>query len=297
MLQRLTRSLPYDITANVSLYNLNPEETVINKSVPENTIPTEEPASEGPGNRMLSAGSSALEYLYNATGGNGKFNKVVDFLGIMAEAESFKGKQTSNASSSASGIFHFLVGNGGGHTKEGKKERLGQYDAKGVLRTSSFETAKKRLRVMMGSKAYSDSIARQPGLVQELNSVLKASTPDDLSPQRQAILAFANLKMTSGDFDSYLEGKQKAEDVYGKVWVTRGKTHSNPEIAKNWRNAVNRSAGTSHHQYFGITNAGAAAAFGDNTASPHPYGAGIPTGKLHNGGVISQKIIANKTLV
>jgi hypothetical protein len=66
----------------------------------------------------------------------------------MAEAE--KGKQTYSLTSSASGIFHF-PGNGGGHNKAGVKEDLGQYDAKGVLRTSSFETAKKRLRAMMGN--------------------------------------------------------------------------------------------------------------------------------------------------
>jgi hypothetical protein len=39
----------------------------------------------------------------------------------MAEAESFKGKQTYSLTSSASGIFHFLTGNGGGHNKAGVK--------------------------------------------------------------------------------------------------------------------------------------------------------------------------------
>jgi hypothetical protein len=43
----------------------------------------------------------------------------------MAEAESFKGKQTYSLTSSASGIFHFLTGNGGGHNKAGVKEDLG----------------------------------------------------------------------------------------------------------------------------------------------------------------------------
>jgi hypothetical protein len=37
----------------------------------------------------------------------------------MAEAESFK--QTYSLTSSASGIFHFLTGNGGGHNKAGVK--------------------------------------------------------------------------------------------------------------------------------------------------------------------------------
>jgi hypothetical protein len=55
--------------------------------------------------------------------------------------------------------------------------------------------------------------------VYELSTVLPR-TPDDLSPQKQAILAYANLKMQSNDFSSYLQGKQAASDVYGKVWVT-----------------------------------------------------------------------------
>jgi hypothetical protein len=58
----------------------------------------------------------------------------------MAEAE--KGKQTHSLTSSASGIFHF-PGNGGGHNKAGVKEDLGQYDAKGVLRTSSLKQQRK----------------------------------------------------------------------------------------------------------------------------------------------------------
>jgi hypothetical protein len=56
-----------------------------------------------------------------------------------------------------------------------------------------LETAKKRLRAMMGNPKYSDSIKKQPGLVYELSTVLQARTPDDLSPQKQAILAYANL--------------------------------------------------------------------------------------------------------
>jgi hypothetical protein len=72
-----------------------------------------------------------------------------------------------------------------------------------------------------GDPKYSDSIKKQPGLVYELSTVLQARTPDDLSPQKQAILAYANLKMQSNDFSSYLSaGKQAASDVYGKVWVT-----------------------------------------------------------------------------
>jgi adenine C2-methylase RlmN of 23S rRNA A2503 and tRNA A37 len=57
---------------------------------------------------------------YNATDGTNNFDKVVDFLGTMAEAESFKVSRLT-VTSSASGIFHFLTGNGGGHNKAGVK--------------------------------------------------------------------------------------------------------------------------------------------------------------------------------
>jgi hypothetical protein len=56
----------------------------------------------------------------------------------MAEAESFTGRP------------HLIrlrnipfPGNGGGHNKAGVKEDLGQYDAKGVLRTSSLKQQRK----------------------------------------------------------------------------------------------------------------------------------------------------------
>jgi hypothetical protein len=65
---------------------------------------------------------------------------------------------------------------------------------------------------MMGNP-YSDSIKKQPGLVYEL-TVLQARTPDDLSPQKQAILAYANLKMQSNDFSSYLQGTS----CFRRVW-------------------------------------------------------------------------------
>jgi hypothetical protein len=59
----------------------------------------------------------ALEHLYNATDGTNNFDKVVDFLGTMAEAESFKGKQTYSLNHPfLYHSFHF-TGNGGGTTK------------------------------------------------------------------------------------------------------------------------------------------------------------------------------------
>jgi hypothetical protein len=39
----------------------------------------------------------------------------------MAEAEVLRVKQTYSLTSSASGIFHFLTGSGGGHNKAGVK--------------------------------------------------------------------------------------------------------------------------------------------------------------------------------
>lgn len=285
----LTKSLPFDITSNQSHFNLNPSNIVIE---PEAAVISPEASTTEPANTAenplnpFKAASSALEYLYNATDTSNSFHKVVDFLGTMAEAESFKGKQTYNENSSASGIFHFLIGNGGGHDKNGKRVPLGQYDAKGVLRTSSFETAKKRLKAMMSSAKWASNIEKQPGLVSELNSVLQARTPDDLSPQRQALLAYANLKMKSGDFDNYLQGKDTAANVYGKVWVTHGKTHTPTEITSNWKNAIARSNNKSHLEYFGIL-----------PSTPHPYGANIPAPAYRSGGVILKSIIDKKTLI
>jgi hypothetical protein len=116
---RLTRSLPLDIDAKVSFYNLSPAPTVIAPSPAVATTAT--PAAVDPTTSALFGGaSSALEHLYNATDGTNNFDKVVDFLGTMAEAESFKGKQTYSLSS-ASGIFHFLTGNGGGQQSRRKR--------------------------------------------------------------------------------------------------------------------------------------------------------------------------------
>jgi hypothetical protein len=59
----------------------------------------------------------------------------------MAEAESFRVSRPTVLTSSASGIFHFLTGNGG-KSRYAKRD-LGQYDAKGVLRTSSLKQQRK----------------------------------------------------------------------------------------------------------------------------------------------------------
>jgi hypothetical protein len=62
---------------------------------------------------------------------------------------------------------------------------------------------------------YSDSIKKQPGLVSFLLYFRHAHRT--ICPHtKQAILAYANLKMQSNDFSSYLQGKQAASDVYGR---------------------------------------------------------------------------------
>jgi hypothetical protein len=194
---------------------------------------------------------SLLEKLYKSTETKGTFDKLVSLLGIMAEAESFKGTKKYNKESSASGIFHFLVGNGGGYNKRGQKISKGKYDANGNRKTSSFQTAQKRLSNMIYSDAYSENIEAQNLLV-PLSKILKANTPDDLTEEQQAVLAFVNLKMKSSSLGNYLDGKMSADDVYGKEWVTRGKTHSDESIKTNWANAIIRGEGKNHYEYFGI---------------------------------------------
>jgi hypothetical protein len=58
--------------------------------------------------------------------------------------------------------------------------------------------------------------------------------------------------MQSNDFSSYLQGKQAASDVYGKVWVTEV-AHIATEIKTNWQNAIKRSVNQkSNHAFFGL---------------------------------------------
>jgi hypothetical protein len=71
---------------------------------------------------------------------------------------------------------------------------------------------------MMGNPKYSDSIKKQPGLVYELSTA--GTHTGRFVPTKQAILAYANLKMQSNDFSSYLQ-ENKLLQTYGKVWVTK----------------------------------------------------------------------------
>jgi hypothetical protein len=71
---------------------------------------------------------------------------------------------------------------------------------------------------MMGNPKYSDSIKTARLSVRAFYT--SGTHTGRFVPTKQAILAYANLKMQSNDFSSYLQGKQAASDVYGKVWVT-----------------------------------------------------------------------------
>lgn len=303
---------PLDITSTESLFNLNPEKVVYTRTptvAAANSDAAKSPFGEPPGNSVLgvdlasNAASAAdpsvpqggwewphqespLELLYNMTDRTGakNFSKVAGFLGNIAEAESFKGKIPYNTSSSASGAFHFLVGNGGGYTKDGKRHRLGQYDKSGVLRTSSFETAKKRLGVLVGDKAIAGKINSVPALKGEVARIMQARTPDDLSYQQQAMLAYANLKLTSQAFDNFLHNKAKAADVYAKSWVTLSGSHSMKDIHKNWNNAERRGGGLpAALKFLGISGVG-----GD-------YAANIP--KLADGGRLLNRLDAKRILI
>lgn len=193
-----------------------------------------------------------LKRLYGATEKRGDFNKVVELLGNMAEVESFKGTKKYNKKSSASGIFHFLVGNGGGYNKRGQKVKYGRYNASGGQATSSFQTAQNRLKNMMTSDDYAEAIESQ-NLTPALIDILKAKNPDELSEHQQAVLAYANLKMKGSNFGKYLEGKLNASDLYASDWVTKSDVHSKDSILKNWNNALIRGKGKNHFKYFGLS--------------------------------------------
>jgi hypothetical protein len=137
---RLTRSLPLDIDAKVSFYNLSPAPTVISFACGRGYNSYSSSPSRS-NNKRFGGASSALEHLYNATDGTNNFDKVVDFLGTMAEAELRVSRPTVSPHPPRN--IPFLTGNGGGHNKAGVKEDLGQYDAKGVLRTSSLKQQRK----------------------------------------------------------------------------------------------------------------------------------------------------------
>jgi hypothetical protein len=77
---------PLDIDAKVSFYNLSPAPTVISFACGRGYNSYSSSPSRS-NNKRFGGASSALEHLYNATDGTNNFDKVVDFLGTMAEAE------------------------------------------------------------------------------------------------------------------------------------------------------------------------------------------------------------------
>jgi hypothetical protein len=88
--------------------------------------------------------------------------------------------------------------------------------------------------------------------VYELSTVLQARTPDDLSPQKQAILAYANLKMQSNDFSLAICRKTSC---FRRVWqgLEVAIAYIATEIKTNWQNAIKRSVNQkSNHAFFGL---------------------------------------------
>lgn len=233
--------ITYDITDNNSYFNLD-DSIVVQRPVDTDDLLTSSVSPTTNNHLTIAKGESSLEKLYEATDGEGDFNKVVDFLGNMAEAESMKGKQTYNTKSSAAGIYHFLVGDGGGYDKDGKRTLLGQHDKSGTIRSSSFETAKRRLKLLANNPEYSSEITKHEGLVKDIGTILSAKVPDELTVQQQSILAYANLKLRSSDFTDYLKGRKNAVDVYSKVWVTYKDQDSLKAITRNWNRAVKSNA-------------------------------------------------------
>jgi len=190
--------------------------------------------------QMFEEDKPLLERFYLSTENRGSFPKLLDLLGTMAEAESYKGKKKYSTKSSAAGIFHFLVSNGGGYNKSGQRVKHGAYNVKGLPAGSSFQTAQNRLRRLMANPKYADKLTAQ-GLEPHLAKVLEAKTPDDLNNEEQAMLAYANLKMKSDSLGKYLKGQMTGADLYAKEWVTTGsKNHSKDGINSNWKNALIR---------------------------------------------------------
>jgi hypothetical protein len=132
---------PINIDAKVSFYNLSPAPTVIAPSPAAVATTASQQPVDPTTSALFGGASSALEHLYNATDGTNNFDKVVDFLGTMAEAESFRVADLQSHLIRLRNIpFPYRRRRA---QQSRRKEDLGQYDAKGVLRTSSFETAKK----------------------------------------------------------------------------------------------------------------------------------------------------------
>jgi hypothetical protein len=101
-----------------------------------------------------------------------------------------------------------------------------------------------------------------------------------LSPQKQAILAYANLKMQSNDFSSYLQ-ENKLLQTYGGLGNPR--QHSDGEIKTNWQNAIKRSVNQkSNHAFFGL--------------APISTIPGIPN-VLRDGGAFDLRVQQKKTLI
>jgi hypothetical protein len=126
---RLTRSLPLDIDAKVSFYNLSPAPTVIAPSPAAVATQLLSSPSRSTTSALFGA-SSALEHLYNATDGTNNFDKVVDFLGTMAEAEVLRVSRPTVSPHPPQEYSISLQATERAQQSR-RKGDLGQYDAKG----------------------------------------------------------------------------------------------------------------------------------------------------------------------
>jgi hypothetical protein len=162
------------------------------------------------------------------------------FLSTLAEAESGRGKYLSNPNSSATGLYHFLVRNGGGYTKDGVKSPLGQYDKAGARTVSSYQYAKDSLAKIVKS---SPAMLSNQDLASDFKIISASSTPKMLTAKQQSLLAYAYLyNRAPKDFSSYIKGTKAGVDLYAKEWVTLSGSHTYNDIARNWGRASSRTA-------------------------------------------------------
>jgi hypothetical protein len=202
---------------------------------------------------------SILENIFRESSGGLNFDKFISFAGLVSQAESFRGKKEESDKSSASGLFHFLTENGGDFSKNGAVLENGGYDKDGNRAHNSFDTAKNRLKSLVG-----DDKAGRYGYAGELiKEIMTTEVPSDLTREQQALLMYADLKMRKGtDLKDFLEGDSDGEDIYKKFWVTEAGSHTNEGIGLNWQNAKTRDEEQGYGNvfrektFFGLTKPG-----------------------------------------
>ncbi|MCK5788670.1 MAG: hypothetical protein KAH32_06715, partial [Chlamydiia bacterium] len=250
--QMFTEAINIKSEADDSKYRKQLE--IEEKKKSQNVKTEEEIENETYGVELSNQNDSDLYQMYSKIGGT-NYGKAIGFLGNMAEAESGKGRMTSNKASSASGIFHYLVGNGGGFNKAGGRVAKGQYNESGKIARSSFQTAQQRVKNVLGSEAFGHKFRGK--LKEKMIKISEAEDPNDLSNEEQAMLTLTSLKMKSGRFDQFIAGNVSDMDLYARDWVTLSGDHSLRGIKTNWKNALKRGVigkrGSikSHYKFFG----------------------------------------------